>query len=126
MDYAAPTGTPVWAVADGTVLSAGWVEGFGNQVVLGHDYSFRTYYGHLSHFETGIAAGKKVEQKEVIGYVGSTGFSTGPHLDFRVTQNGKYCNPLTVDFPSGKIRELENKEKFMAKRDKLLARLKGE
>ncbi len=94
VDYAAPAGTPVWAIADGTVSSAGWNGGYGKQVVLKHGMGYQSLYGHLNRILPGIHKGKHVRQKQIIGYVGSTGLSTGPHLDFRLTKNGIYRNPL--------------------------------
>ncbi len=94
VDYAAPLGTPVWAVADGVVSFCGWNKGYGNQVVINHSRGYKTMYGHLSRFAPGLKKGKKVRQKEVIGYVGSTGLSTGPHLDFRLLKNNVFRNPL--------------------------------
>lgn len=94
VDYAAPTGTPVVAVANGTVRSAGWVNGYGKLVRIEHAGGIETYYAHLSNYGRGLRAGAKVEQNQVIGYVGQTGHATGPHLDFRVEVNGKFVNPL--------------------------------
>jgi murein DD-endopeptidase MepM/ murein hydrolase activator NlpD len=94
VDYAAPQGTPVWAVAEGTVVSCGWNGGYGKQVVIRHAKGYQSMYGHLSGYGPGISKGKAVHQKQIIGYVGSTGVSTGPHLDFRLTQNGVHRNPL--------------------------------
>ncbi len=94
VDYAAPPGSPVWAVADGTVASCGWNGGYGKQIVLKHPKGYQSMYGHLSNFLPGISKGKTVRQKQIIGYVGSTGLSTGPHLDFRLLKHGVYCNPL--------------------------------
>lgn len=94
VDYAAPVGTPVWAIADGTVASAGWNGGYGKQVVLKHANGYQSMYGHLSRITPELRKGKPVRQKQVIGYVGSTGLSTGPHLDFRLTKGGSYRNPL--------------------------------
>ena len=94
VDYAAPVGTPVWAVADGTVAAAGWNGGYGKQVVLKHVKGYQSLYGHLSRISPGVQKGKSIRQKQIIGYVGSTGLSTGPHLDFRLTKSGAYRNPL--------------------------------
>jgi murein DD-endopeptidase MepM/ murein hydrolase activator NlpD len=98
IDYAAPTGTPVWAVADGTVEFAGRKGGNGIQVLLHHRSGYKTYYNHLSRVARGIKRGVRVRQKTVIGYVGSTGLSTGPHLDYRVSVNGRFVNPLSEKF----------------------------
>jgi murein DD-endopeptidase MepM/ murein hydrolase activator NlpD len=95
VDYGAPHGTPVVAVADGTVVSAGWAGGGGNQVRLRHSGNIETYYLHLSRFAGGVRAGARVSQGQVIGYVGATGTATGPHLDYRFRRNGVFVNPLT-------------------------------
>ena len=100
VDYAAPMGTPVVALGDGTVLSAGWGGGGGNTIKIRHNSVYTTGYLHLSRFAKGIKAGVRVQQGQVIGYVGSTGTSTGPHLDFRVWQNGQPINPLKMESPS--------------------------
>ena len=100
VDYAAPTGTPVVALGDGTVISAGWAGGGGNTVKIRHNSVYTTSYMHLSKYGPGIKAGVHVSQGQVIGYVGMTGTATGPHLDFRVYQNGTAINPLTMDSPS--------------------------
>ena len=100
VDYAAPSGTPVMTIGDGTVLSAGWTNGGGKTVKIRHNASYTTSYMHLSRFATGIKEGARVHQGQVIGYVGSTGMSTGPHLDFRVWKNGTPVNPLTLESPA--------------------------
>jgi len=100
IDYAAPTGTPVWAVADGTVVSVGWNGGFGKHVTVRHMNGYKSYYGHLSRYGPGIRKGMRVTQKQIIGYVGSTGLSTGPHLDYRITRDGRFRNPLKEVFPN--------------------------
>ncbi len=94
VDYAAPSGSPVWAVADGTIATCGWNGGYGKQVVIRHPGGYQSIYGHLSRFAPGMARGKSVSQKQIVGYVGSTGLSTGPHLDFRLLKNGAFRNPL--------------------------------
>jgi murein DD-endopeptidase MepM/ murein hydrolase activator NlpD len=94
VDYAASVGTPVWAIADGTVAFAGWNGGYGKQVVLKHVRGYQSMYGHLSRIPPELRKGKTVRQKQIIGYVGSTGLSTGAHLDFRLSKNGIYRNPL--------------------------------
>ncbi|MBI5142968.1 MAG: M23 family metallopeptidase [Nitrospirae bacterium] len=96
VDYAAPEGTPVSAASDATVHFAGVRGGFGNLVILSHPSGYETYYGHLAHFADGIRSGTRVSQGQVIGYVGSTGMSTGPHLDYRVSQRGRFVNPLKL------------------------------
>jgi len=99
VDYAAPTGTPVVSIGDGTVISAGWGGGGGNTVKIRHNSVYTTAYLHLSKYGQGIKAGARVRQGQVIGYVGMTGTATGPHLDFRVWKNGTPINPLTMEAP---------------------------
>ncbi|KDA53147.1 hypothetical protein EG19_07150 [Thermoanaerobaculum aquaticum] len=96
VDYAAPEGTPVRATADGVVRFVGWKGGGGKTVEIRHAGGFTTAYLHLSRFASGLTVGRRVSQGEVIGYVGSTGLATGPHLDYRVTQNGRYLNPARI------------------------------
>ncbi len=98
-DYAAPTGTPVKAVGAGTVTFKGWGKGAGNYIAIRHNNNYETMYLHLSGFAKGLAKGEKVVQGEVIGFVGSTGYATGPHLDFRMKKDGVYINPLTIASP---------------------------
>lgn len=108
VDYAAPAGTPVQALGDGTVISAGWAGGGGNTIKIRHNSVYTTGYLHLSRFAKGIKAGARVHQGDVIGYVGSTGVSTGPHLDFRVWKNGSPINPLKLESPSAEPIKKEN------------------
>jgi murein DD-endopeptidase MepM/ murein hydrolase activator NlpD len=98
IDFAAPMGTPILAVGDGRVVFQGRNGGFGKQVVLDHGNGDQTHYAHLSRFKNGLHVGSQVKKKQVIGYVGSTGLSTGPHVDFRFAQNGVFVNPLTMKF----------------------------
>ncbi len=98
VDLAAPVGTRVMATADGRVSFVGWQRGFGRIVVLKHPGGYKTYYGHLSRFAKGIKKGVRVEQKQIIGYVGSSGLSTGPHLDYRIKENGVFKNPFNMKF----------------------------
>lgn len=100
VDYAAPYGTPVMSIGDGTVLSVGWAGGGGNTIKIRHGSAYVTSYMHLSKYARGLKAGQHVHQGQVIGYVGSTGSSTGPHLDFRVYHNGTPVNPLKMESPS--------------------------
>ena len=93
VDYAAPTGTPVVAVANGVVVSAGWAGGGGRQVRIRHASGFESYYLHLSSFAKGISAGARVDQGQLIGRVGATGTATGPHLDYRLRKNGVFVDP---------------------------------
>jgi murein DD-endopeptidase MepM/ murein hydrolase activator NlpD len=100
IDYAAPVGTPVAAVGDGRVISAGWNKGFGWCVEIRHNGSYSSAYGHLSRFALGIRPGAAVKQGQIIGYVGCTGWATGPHLDFRFKRDGRPVNPMQVRFPT--------------------------
>lgn len=107
VDYAAPTGTPVMSIGDGTVLSAGWGKGgAGNMVKIRHNSVYTTAYLHLSRFA--VKAGQRVHQGQVIGYVGMTGTATGPHLDFRVWKNGSPVNPLKLESPPAEPIRKEN------------------
>jgi len=99
VDYAAPTGTPVMTIGDGEVIERGYKGAGGNTVKIRHNSIYTTAYLHLSKYAAGLKVGDRVKQGDVIGYVGSTGRSTGPHLDFRVWKNGTPINPLTMDSP---------------------------
>ncbi len=126
VDYAAPTGTPVHSVADGTVTTRAYQRGgAGNYVKIKHSQGYVTTYMHLSRFAKGIAVGKRVSQGDVIGYVGSTGASTGPHLDYRVQINGKYVNPLTVTSQPVAPITKANMSDFELVRDRVMAELDG-
>lgn len=125
VDYGAPTGTPVIAVATGTVVSAGRSGGSGNMVRLRHTNGYETYYLHLSAFGNGIRRGRRVFQGQEIGKVGSTGLSTGPHLDYRMRKNGVFVNPLLEhrNLPPGDPVPDAHRAAFEAVRDAALARL---
>jgi murein DD-endopeptidase MepM/ murein hydrolase activator NlpD len=125
VDYAAPPGTPIWAVADGTVTFCGWNGGYGKQVILRHKNGYTTHYGHLSSYGHGIRKGVGVQQKQIIGYVGSTGLSTGPHLDYRLAKDHQFRNPLRETFPTGLPIEKGEIETFQKKRDEMLVWLEG-
>lgn len=127
VDYAAPTGTPVVAIADGTVTHKYWdKKGGGNVLKLKHANGYTSSYLHLSKYASGIKVGSRVRQGELICYVGNTGASTGPHLDFRVYKNGKAIDPLKL--PSTPVEPIKkgNKEAFNVIRDKVLAELAGD
>jgi murein DD-endopeptidase MepM/ murein hydrolase activator NlpD len=123
IDYAAPRGTPLWSVADGQVIYRGWGGGFGNLIKIRHSNGFVSYYSHLSRFAKGLKVGQKVQQKQVIGYVGSTGLATGPHVCFRIAKEGRYIDPMRVASPIGPPVAPEQKPQFAAARDVLLAQL---
>ncbi len=115
IDYAAPTGTPVKAAGDGVVITARSKKGNGRYVQIRHtNREYETYYLHLSRFGKNIKKGTKVTQGQIIGYVGATGYATGPHLDFRVKRNGKFINPRKMKSPAAKPVPSEEKEDFLA------------
>jgi murein DD-endopeptidase MepM/ murein hydrolase activator NlpD len=99
VDYAAPAGTPVYSIGNGKVIGKGYENGGGNYVKIKHNSVYTTAYMHLKGFATGIKQGSSVSQGQLIGYVGSTGLSTGPHLDFRVYKNGSPIDPLSMQSP---------------------------
>ena len=117
IDYAAPPGTPVWAPADGTVVSTSRDRTNGRKILLRHPNGYTTYYLHLARFARGIKKGRKVRQKQVIGYVGSSGRSTGPHLDYRMKKGGRWVNPLKQKFPPGKALPEERMAEFARYRE---------
>jgi murein DD-endopeptidase MepM/ murein hydrolase activator NlpD len=125
VDYAAPVGTPVRAVADGTVTAAGWNGGNGIQVQLRHHAGYETVYNHLARLAPGVRAGARVTQRQVIGYVGSTGLSTGPHLDYRVAKNGRFVNPLSEKFIPGQPLDGAEHGRFLKEARALVRRLEG-
>ena len=118
-DFAAPMGTPIMASGDGIIKKAGWCGGGGNCVVIKHNSTYQTVYAHMSKFAKGIRSGVRVKQAQVIGYVGSTGKSTGPHLHYEVIVNGKKINSQTLRLPSGKILKDEERKMFETKKIKL-------
>jgi murein DD-endopeptidase MepM/ murein hydrolase activator NlpD len=123
VDYAAPVGTPVQAVAGGTVLLAGWNGGNGIQVHLRHHAGYETLYNHLSRLGPGVRRGARVDQRQVIGYVGSTGLSTGPHLDYRVKKNGRFVNPLNEKFVPGQPLDGAEHRRYLSEARALVRRL---
>jgi len=118
-DFAAPTGTPIMASGSGTVTRARWCGGGGNCVKIRHNSTYETIYAHMSKFARGIKEGRKVKQGQIIGYVGSTGLSTGPHLHYEVVVNGKKVNSQKLKLPSGKILKNNAREKFELERIKI-------
>ena len=118
-DFAAPTGTPIMASGSGTVTRARWCGGGGNCVKIRHNSTYETIYAHMSKFARGIKEGRKVKQGQIIGYVGSTGMSTGPHLHYEVVVNGKKVNSQKLKLPSGKILKNQAREKFELERIKI-------
>ena len=118
-DFAAPMGTPIMASGDGVIKKAGWCGGGGNCVVIKHNSTYQTVYAHMSKFAKGIRSGVRVKQAQIIGYVGSTGKSTGPHLHYEVIVNGKKINSQKLKLPSGKILKGEERKKFETVKIKL-------
>ena len=125
-DFAAPMGTPIMASGSGTITRAKWCGGGGNCIKIKHNSTYETIYAHMKNFAKGIKVGKKVRQGDIIGYVGSTGMSTGPHLHYEVIVNGKKVNSQTLKLPSGKVLKGEERNKFeihRIKTDVLIAEL---
>jgi murein DD-endopeptidase MepM/ murein hydrolase activator NlpD len=123
IDYAAPKGTAVWAVADGEVVFKSWEGGFGRLLKVRHNNGYISYYGHLSAYAEGITVGSRVQQKQVIGRVGQTGLATGPHLDYRLKLGGRFVDPLKVKFPTGRPVTVIAQPRFAQMRDLRLAEL---
>ena len=111
-DFAAPTGTPIMASGDGKIMKAGWCGGGGNCVKIKHNNVYQTVYAHMSKFGRGIKRGTRVKQGQIIGYVGSTGLSTGPHLHYEVIENGKKVNSQKLKLPSGKVLKGNERKNF--------------
>ena len=118
-DFAAPSGTPIMASGSGTVTRARWCAGGGNCVKIKHNSTYETIYAHMKAFAKGIKEGRKVKQGQIIGYVGSTGLSTGPHLHYEVIVNGKKVNSQKLKLPSGKILRGEERKQFELDRIKI-------
>ena len=118
-DFAAPSGTPIMASGSGTVTRARWCGGGGNCIKIKHNSTYETIYAHMKSFAKGIKEGKKVKQGQIIGYVGSTGMSTGPHLHYEVIVNGKKVNSQKLKLPSGKILRGEARKDFELERIKI-------
>ena len=118
-DFAAPTGTPIMASGDGKVTKAGWCGGGGNCIKIKHNAKYQTIYAHMSKFGRGIKKGVRVKQGQIIGYVGSTGMSTGPHLHYEVIENGKKINSQKLKLPSGKILKGNERKEFEVSKIKI-------
>ncbi len=122
-DYAAPTGTPIYAIGDGVIEAASYTRGNGNYVTIRHNSTYTTMYLHMSRFASGIRPGKRVEQKDLIGYVGSTGLATGPHVCFRMYKHGAPVNSRQIEMPPSEPVEEENMEAFKVVRDEMMQKL---
>ncbi|MEW6040575.1 MAG: M23 family metallopeptidase [Elusimicrobiota bacterium] len=125
IDYSARAGTQVVSIGNGTVTFAGWNGGFGKQIIIRHNSTYTTMYGHMLKFAKGIRKGVRIKQGQLIGYVGSTGLSTGPHLDFRIKQSGRYVNFLKLKFPPAEKVPKKYRQEFLASREKSIALLEG-
>ena len=124
-DFAAPSGTPIMASGSGTVTRARWCGGGGNCVKIRHNSTYETVYAHMKSFAKGVKEGRKVKQGQIIGYVGSTGLSTGPHLHYEVIVNGKKVNSQRLKLPSGKILKGTERSEFEIERIKIDLRLEN-
>jgi murein DD-endopeptidase MepM/ murein hydrolase activator NlpD len=125
IDYAAPIGTAIWAVGDGVVRTAGRAGGYGNMVSIQHANGLETRYAHMKGFGPGVTPGKRVAQKQVVGYVGMTGLTTGPHLHFEVLRQGRWMNPLSVAVPPAPPIPTEELDAFRRAIAPIVARLLG-
>jgi len=119
VDFAAPRGTPIYAAGDGTVNFAGRNGGYGNYIRIYHNRRYSTAYAHMQGFKRGIKKGKKVKQGQIIGFVGSSGFSTGPHLHYEILVNGRQINPLRIKLPSGRKLSGTELNNFIRTRDRI-------
>lgn len=119
VDWAAPTGTPIVASGNGTVEKAGWTNGYGRQVVIQHANGYETTYNHMSGFGRGVTAGARVRQGQVVGFVGSTGLSTGAHLHYEVLVNGRFVNPMKIKLPRGRELDGEMLAGFQRERERI-------
>lgn len=124
-DYAAPPGTPIKAAGDGKIIERGRKGGYGNTIVLKHGTRYTTLYGHMRGFANGHSVGDRIQQGEIIGYVGSTGVSTGPHLHYEFRVDGTHRNPRTVDLPEAEPIAEQYRDDFERKTSELVARLDG-
>jgi murein DD-endopeptidase MepM/ murein hydrolase activator NlpD len=124
VDYAAPVGTPVWAVADGEVIFVGRSGGFGRLIKVRHNNGYVSYYGHLSRYADSLKVRQRVRQKQVIGFVGSTGLATAPHLDYRLKIGGRYVDPMKVRFPKGEPISVTESSRFNEIKERRLTELR--
>ena len=111
-DFAAPEGTPIMASGDGVIIKAGWCGGGGNCVKIKHNKTYQTVYAHMKNFSNISIPGNRVKQGQIIGYVGSTGLSTGPHLHYEVIENGKKINSQLLKLPPGKSLDGSSRKQF--------------
>lgn len=126
IDYAAPEGTPLWSVGDGKVIFVGRSAGFGNLIKVEHAGGYVSYYSHLSRYASGLKVGQFVRQKQVIGFVGSTGLATGPHVCFRMQRNGRYVNPMQLNGRGFATASVGRAPGFKQQRDVLISGLRAQ
>jgi murein DD-endopeptidase MepM/ murein hydrolase activator NlpD len=119
VDWAAPLGTPIYASGNGVVEKVGWEAGYGKYVRLRHANGYETAYGHMTAFARSTQAGARVRQGQVIGYVGSTGLSTGPHVHYEILVNGRFVDPLRLKLPRGRVLDGQLLDNFDRERDRL-------
>ena len=124
VDYAASRGTPIFAAGDGRVVHKGRKGGYGRAIVIKHGGKYTTLYGHLNSYNKNIRQGKRVKQGQTIGYVGSSGLATGPHLHYEFRVSGVHRNPLTVRLPAAQPINKKYKDSFLQAKDKLLNMLR--
>lgn len=125
IDYAAPTGTPISTIGDGTLIYVGWKSGYGNYIEVRHPNNYVSAYGHLSRFAKGLKRGQKVKQGEIIGYVGATGLATGSHLDFSISKNGERVDFLKIKLPAAFSVDPQYFTQYNQVKNKLLSDLKN-
>jgi murein DD-endopeptidase MepM/ murein hydrolase activator NlpD len=123
VDFAAPTGTPIHASADGKITFQGWKGGYGKVVMLQHDGVYSTVYGHMSRFDPSLSQGESVKQGQVIGYVGATGYATGPHLHYEFRINGQHQDPLSAKLPEAMPIAANQRARFLSESAQLMAQL---
>ena len=123
VDWAAPNGTPIYASGNGNVEKVGWESGYGKYVRLRHANGYQTAYGHMSGFARGLQSGARVHQGQIIGYVGSTGLSTGAHLHYEIMVNGRFVDPMRIKLPRGRVLEGPVLAGFERERERLEAML---
>jgi murein DD-endopeptidase MepM/ murein hydrolase activator NlpD len=128
VDWAAPRGTPIMAAGNGTIAYAGWKSGYGKHIRIRHANGYETSYSHMTGFAAGSRENARVRQGQVIGYVGSTGLSTGPHLHYEVFVNNRYVNPMKIRLPRGRVLKGDTLAGFRTERDRIdtLLELEGE
>ncbi len=119
VDWAAPTGTPIYAAGNGVVEKEGWESGYGKYIRLRHNNGYETAYGHMSAYARGVDEGKRVRQGQVIGFVGSTGLSTGSHVHYEILVNGRFVDPMRIKLPRGRELDGTMMASFEQERDRL-------